>query len=305
MIIEDIIELVDISIYGLMNFAVFILLIVVGVKILKKELGPDCKKEFSRYFVGFLVFLMISTFFIFANSLIFKILIDLRNKGDISDGDFYRIISISGLISSALVLLNNWIAYSLLLISMEIYLFNKKSNWKFGILVIVLQCGSFLLSIIGMFTGIIGIAITSILINFNYIILGVVILILLGKTAKENELLKIYTKPISIGVIFIFIIKPLFIPIPKIFLLMYFFFNLHFDIYFWVFQGVLILQTILSMIGMIFLSVGALKTMNVPLIFSKEKNIKGIPRKVANTCPKCNAPIPDGIEFCTNCGYKF
>ena len=305
MIIEDIydiMKIVDISMNGLMNLLVFILLIVVGVRTLKKELGSDCKKGFSRYFVGFLVFLMISTFFIFANSLIFKIVNDLRDTGEISDGDFYRIMSISGLISTIFRLLNDWIAYTLLLVSMEIYLFNKKSNWKFGILAIILQFGSFLLIIIGILTGIIGITITSILINFNYAILGVVILILLGKTAKENELLKIYKKPIFIGVIFILIIKPLLMPIPNIFLLMCVYLNFDFDIYFWVSQGVLILQTIIFVIGIIFLSIGAIKTMSVPLTFAMEKGAKRIPRKATNACSQCGSPIPPGVEFCTNCG---
>ena len=65
-------------------------------------------------------------------------------------------------------------------------------------------------------------------------------------------------------------------------------------------------------IGIIALSIGAIKTMFVPLTFSKDKGVEGfqpkseerIPPISAIYCRECGGSIPPGVEFCTNCGQK-
>ena len=70
--------------------------------------------------------------------------------------------------------------------------------------------------------------------------------------------------------------------------------------------SIYILSNVISIIGIIVLSLGAIKTMAVPLTFSREKGAKGSPRKIVNkmpkSCPSCEASLPPGAEFCTNCG---
>ncbi|MHA1511108.1 MAG: zinc-ribbon domain-containing protein [Promethearchaeota archaeon] len=44
--------------------------------------------------------------------------------------------------------------------------------------------------------------------------------------------------------------------------------------------------------------------MSVPLTFAREKGVKRVSQKSANTCPKCSATIPFGVKFCTNCGHQ-
>ncbi|MHA1719003.1 MAG: hypothetical protein ACTSXK_05730 [Promethearchaeota archaeon] len=70
-------DYLTIGINGLMNFLVFILLIVVAVSNSKKELNPGCKKGFKRFFVAVLVFLMFSTFFELAYIITKKIMLNL------------------------------------------------------------------------------------------------------------------------------------------------------------------------------------------------------------------------------------
>ena len=306
-------EILNIVIYGLMIFLLFILLIVVAVKTMKEELRPDCKKGFSKFFIAFLLFIMFSKVFMFANNLTYTIFIELEYP--------LSSLAIVLLITSILGLLNQGVANILLFISMEIYLFNKKSKWKFGILVLILQFGSFLLFIIkiflpGLFGSYLGYFINFLIVDIlralNFIIIGIAIIILLRKTAKVNDFLREYTKLISVGVILLFIIVPIF---GQLMAIISFIINLYvypdpnlimINIFGWIFMGLFILSSLISMIGMVVLSVGALKTMSVLLTFSKQKGvIKKIQRKVANSCSECGAPIPAGAEFCTNCGHHF
>ena len=183
--IYDIYSYFMITTDGLMNILVLVLLIVVINSNLKKELGPDCKKGFSNFFIAFLVFLMFSTFFDFAYSLTYKIISDLIEAGEMDHSTYWTIIPIISIAKFWLDFLNTWNAFILLFSSMEIYLFYKKSHWKFMILAIILQIGTFLLFILNIVIGgllnfmgsFITQLIVDILINFNYIIIGIVILI--------------------------------------------------------------------------------------------------------------------------------
>ncbi len=316
--IDELLEYLRIGTNGLMVFLVFILLIVVGVSNLKKEIGLECKKGFSRFFVVVLVFLMFSTVFDFGFSLTNKILsnqVDWRDPYSISY--FYNTIRMIWGITFGLGFLNKLIAFLLLFISIEIYLFKRKTKGKFIILGIVLLGGTFIITLVKIALyysiGGIGSAITNltvgVLTSLNYIILAIVIRILLKKTAKENESLKVYTKSISIGVLFLFNLHS----IVQIFQDVRIFISYMFDSYDFyeyvdllnlISYGLFFLSSLLFIIGIIVLSVGAIKTMSTPLNFSRKKGEKGIQRKSINTCSECGAPISPGVEFCTNCGKK-
>ncbi|QEE16290.1 zinc ribbon domain-containing protein [Promethearchaeum syntrophicum] len=319
--IFDIFSYIRIGIDGLIVVLVIILLIFVAVRIKNVELGPDCKKGFTKCFIAFILFILFSTFLDFAYSLTYRILTDLAESGAI---DYYEITFILGIFSIAtagLGFLNNWIAYVILFSSMEIFLFNKKSKGKFGILAILLQIGSFILLIIEIVISAIlgdylGIQITNlvvnVLINFNFIIIGIVILILLGNTAKENQLLRNYTKMMSAGVILLLIIVPIFNQL--VYVLNFISNLLAWNGYFFdniiirngISWGIGFLSSLCFIIGIIVLSLGAIKTMTVPLTFSREKAAKGSPRQILNhqlnSCPSCGTSLLPGAEFCTNCG---
>jgi len=65
-------------------------------------------------------------------------------------------------------------------------------------------------------------------------------------------------------------------------------------------------------IGIIALTIGALKTMDVPLIFSKDKGVKEILRSNTEViqpkeiiyCVECGTALPVGVRFCNNCGKR-
>ena len=322
MILIDIYEFMSYSkvgIEGLMNFLVFVLLIVVGVSNLKKELGPDCNKGFKRFFVAFLIFSMFSTFFNFAYSLTEIIMRGLVESGELDIYDYFYTIHIVWGITYGLAFLNQFIASILLFSAIEIKLLNKKSKFKFLIFAIIFLGGIFLFTIaqIVLYYTIGGLGyqiswlVLAVLTNLNYIIIAIAIRILLKKTAKENESLKVYTKSISIGVLFLFN----FHSIVQIFqnvrnLISYIFYSYDYyeysDLLIWIFYGLFFLSSLLFIIGIIVLAVGAIKTMSTPLTFSRQKGAKGakeIPRKDINSCPECGAPIPPLAEFCTNCGH--
>ncbi len=310
-------DILNVSIYGLMNFLVFILLIVTGIKIKKKELEPNCKKGFSKLFITFLIFLMFSTFFDLAY-FITAIISDSISPGMHStipeiDRSISDLTYILWGVKEGLVFLNLFIGLILIFTSMEVNLFNKKSKWKFGIIAIILLCGAFLLMItkiilhyiLNFNANIIISLVVSVLTNFNYILIAVFILILLKKTSKDNESLKVYTKPLSAGIILLFIIRPLILPIIKIIWLVSYYsgFVIYEGFGLWIILSLFYLASLIFLIGIILLAKGALKTMNTPLTFSREKGSKGTPQKGAKTCSKCGAPIPPLAEFCTNCGH--
>ncbi len=317
--ILDIFSYLEVTFDGLMNLLVFILLIVVIVSNFKKELAPDCKKGFLRFFMAVLFFFMFSTFFDFVYSFNFNILRPLANDGRIDSSIFMTLHIIVWIAKFWLHFPNMSITFTLFFCSMEIYLFNKKSNWKFMIFAIVLQIGSFLLFIINILMSLlfydIGVIITGLivdfLINFNYIIIGIVILILLRKTVKENDLLRIYVKPLSVGVIFLLIVHPIFKQFEDVrsfisFIIMYETGNYDFLITFqWIYCGIYFLLSISFIIGITFMAIGAMKTMNVPLTFAKEKIVKKIPQKTVIKCSECGVPIHPGMEFCVQCGHRF
>ncbi|MHA1563523.1 MAG: zinc ribbon domain-containing protein [Promethearchaeota archaeon] len=148
--------------------------------------------------------------------------------------------------------------------------------------------------------------VVTVLISFSNIIIGIAILKFLSKTTDENLSNKIYTKPISIGVVFIFIIKSIIAPISPISGLI---FNLeqnydYFEIYLWFSYGIYWFSFFIFIIGIIFLSIGATKTMSVPLIFSKEKDVKQIQPNATKFCSNCGTPLQAGAQFCMNCGRK-
>ena len=117
--IFGILDYIRIGTEGLMDLLVFILVIFVAVSIKKKELGPDCKKGFSKFFIAFLIFLMFSVFFDFASSLINRIFIGLVNSGGIRYYDVHYFTSFFSLITYVLSFLNKWIAYILLFSSIS------------------------------------------------------------------------------------------------------------------------------------------------------------------------------------------
>ncbi len=280
-----ILVIVSLVLRGLLIFLLFIIIVLVVIKVITKELEPDCNKGFSYLFIGFLIFMM---FF-----MIFDILL--------------------GLLSFPI----EFLAFLILSISMEIYLFHKKSKWKFGILAIVLLIGSFILRIVetisiyfmyyDFMTSLIISLVANFLINLNFIIIAIVILVLLKKTVEENATLKKYTGFLSAGVVFLFIIYPIFTPIINNSSKLLYLFNYPYETYLWIFQGATLLQDFFFIIGIIFLTLGAIKTITIPLTFSKEKRISEIQREVANRCPRCDVPILPGGEsdFCTNCGHHF
>ncbi len=113
-----------------------------------------------------------------------------------------------------------------------------------------------------------------------------------------------YTKPISIGVVLLFIIIPLIVPIPAISYLLLNLDEYFNENYYAISQVVFFLESILFIIGMFFLSFGAVRTMLVPLTFSKEKHVIRIQRKSTKTCPKCGIQNTVSAQFCIYCGYK-
>ena len=315
--IFDFLSYLKVSTEGLMNFLVFILLILIIAKNMKMELAPDCKKGFSKFFVAVLVFLMFSTFFDFCYSLTYKIMSDLVVSGELDFFDFYYTMRIVWGVTYGLAFLNKFIAFILLFSAIEIKLLYKKTNFKFLIFAIIFLIGIFLFTVanivISYTIGGMGYQISrlvlDVLTNLNYIIIAIAIRILLRKTGKENELLKVYTKPISIGVLLLFNLHS----IVKIFQIVrsfisYIFYSNDYHVYNdllnLIFYGLFLISSLLFIIGIILLSVGAIKTMSVPLTFSKQKGgIKKIPRRVVNSCPECSNPLPAGAEFCTNCGH--
>ena len=319
--IFDIFSYVGIGIEGLVIALILILLIYVGVTTTKKELGPDCKKGFIKFFIAFLLFIMFSKFLELVYSAVSLILRGMAESGAIDFYYYSSTIGIISLITLGLGFLNNWIAYVLLFSSMEVYLFNKKTKWKFIILVLILQFGSFILMIAGIFLpslmgSFLGYIITNLVVNvlieFNFIIIGIVILILLGKTAKENNLLRGYTKTLSAGVILLLIILPILNQVGIILnfisgLSMWNGYGMEYSSIIGIISWCLgFLSNIFFIIGIIVISLGAIKTMSVPLTFSKEKGAKGSPRKIinyqSNTCLNCGTSLQPGAEFCTNCG---
>jgi len=280
-------DILNVSIYGLMNFLVFFLLIVSAVKTKETELEPNCKKGFSKFFILFLIFLMFSTFF----DLVYLAIALISGGNDLipvpkMDVCPSFITYYLWGIKEGLVFLNLFIALILLFTSMEINLFNKKSKGKFGIFAVVLLCGSFPLVVTKIIMYYISFyidfyiinVIISVITNFNYFLIAVAILILLRKTSKENPSLRIYSKPLFAGVVLLFIIRPLILPIFKILHLVIGFSrqSIYDDSNLRVILGLFYLSSLIFIIGIILLTKGALKTMSTPLIFSREKNTKGI-----------------------------
>jgi len=134
----------------------------------------------------------------------------------------------------------------------------------------------------------------------------------LGKTAKENNLLRGYTKTLSAGVILLLIILPILNQVGIILnfisgLSMWNGYGMEYSSIIGIISWCLgFLSNIFFIIGIIVISLGAIKTMSVPLTFSKEKGAKGSPRKIinyqSNTCLNCGTSLQPGSEFCTNCG---
>jgi hypothetical protein len=283
MINQDIYEItfiLNIAIRILMVLLVFFLIIVVAAVTWQKKLEYNESKSFSISFIIYLILVM-----------------------------FSFIVGILFMES------NNSFANILLSFSLEIYLFHKKSKWKFGILASVLLFISIIIKIASIFliyfmyyslAYFITNSVFTILINLNNLIIGIAILHLLRKTTDENISLKTYTKPISIGVVFIFIIKSLIAIISTILILIYVLgpYDDYFEIYYWFSYGINWLSIFIFLIGLIFLSIGAIKTMSVPLIFSKKRGVKEILPKSVNFCSECGTSLPADAKFCTNCGIK-
>jgi len=207
----------------------------------------------------------------------------------------------------------------ILCISMEIYLIHKKSNWKFAILAIVLLSISIILNIIHFVLPLFSPSIflmfqldmiVSVLASVNYIVIGFVILKFLRKTVEENLSLKSYVKPISIGIVFIYLIQSLITPIYSIIVFISYSEGASSNIS--ILFGSFSLSRLIFIIGIIFLSIGAIKTMFVPLVFSKDKDVKGfitkteeeIPPKEIIYCTECGTSLPSGVKFCNNCGKR-
>jgi hypothetical protein len=327
-------DIVSIAMYWLINFLVFILVIVTAVMTKKKDLEPNCKKGFAKYFIGFLIFLMFATFLDLAFYVTNTILNETYGPGYYFSS-IYRII---WGINYVTVFLNQFFAYILLFGSMEIKLFNKKSKGKFGLLSIILLCGALLFMLveivmyyifpfriyeINIFYSIITFSppyaithmVVVILTNLNYLLIGILALVLLKKTKKKNELIGKYTTWLSAGLILLFIIIPIFNLIENIltFINYWFMINQISEENFTIITsliiiGIIFLSMLIFLIGIILLSVGAIKTMSVPLSFSKEKGVKGTLRKkigkTANFCQKCGTPVLTGTKFCKNCGKQ-
>ena len=282
----EIMYILNLAIRILAILIILLVIIVIGVNTAQKKLEPHYNKGFSISVVIYLILVMFS--FIVG---------------------FFFIES------------NNSFSNILFSFSLEIYLFHKKSKWKFGILASILLGFSIILRIVffalnlflhSFMAILIASIVIDVLLSLNNIILGIVILNLLRKTAKENISLKTYTKPISIGVVFIFIIKPLITSTSTIPILILDI-GANYDdfvIYYSFLIGIPILSILIIIIGLIFIAIGALKTMNVPLIFSKDK-AETLPRKETRYspqavlyCPKCGVSISPNVSFCTNCGHK-
>jgi len=110
MINQSFLFILTIAIPILMGLIVFILIIVVAVITVQKKLEPDYNKGFAISFIIYLIMVMFSfiiTFLIWES--------------------------------------NNSFAHILLSFSLEIYLFHKKSEWKFAILATILLCISIIL----------------------------------------------------------------------------------------------------------------------------------------------------------------
>ncbi len=268
---------IKISTDWLINLLVFVLLIVVVSKTKKKKISSTCMKGFVNLFIMFLIFLMFSTFFDFVHSLTSKMIFAFRDIKDILWGLTY-----------IPAFLNKIIAFVLLFDSMEIYLFNKKSNWKFGILAFILLGGTFIIAIIKIVSYNvmdyleyqITSVILSILTSLFYLIIGIFILILLRKTAKENILLETYTRPLSTGVIFLLIVRSIIAPISEIAYLRSIWAEPPYEFYYWFDFSLYIISSVGFIIGIIFLAIGAMKTMDVSLTFTKKKPLKKILRRI-------------------------
>jgi len=351
-------------IYVLMNLVVIILLIRTSDKTKKKELEPKCKKKFTKSFNGYLFFLIFVTFF----NLVYWLFRVIFGESYGIDPHFSITLRFVWGITYGLAFLNQFIAFIVLFRAMGNNLFIKKSKSKFTILSIILLSGVFFLIIVeiimyyvfpyeiysvpGEYGKIIipslPYAITRlvvvILAHFNYLIIGIVALILLKKTEKEDNMLREYTKPLSEGVILLFIILPLFNQLEGILTFINYMTilngSLNFNIIsYWLNNSIFYLSSLSFIIGIIILTTGAIKTMSVPLTFSRKKtakriqpkvvkrippkvvkrippkvvkkiqprSVKRIPsqQKVVNTCPKCGATIPYGARFCIKCGQFF
>ncbi|QEE16291.2 zinc ribbon domain-containing protein [Promethearchaeum syntrophicum] len=284
-------SVLNLAIQILAILVLFILIILLGIVTLQKKLEPNCSKDFSIFSIINLACLMIS--------LIIGIFVNIP-----------------------FVEMNNTLFYLLLCISMEIYLFHKKSKWKFSLLTTILLCFSIIIWITdiilifilwGDIESFIISAIVDILTSTIFIIIGIVILILLRNSAKENLSVKTYTKPFSIGIVILLIIKSLFMPILTITNLITHYGDFEYDENFYlIIYGIIFIKHLLLIIGIIFIAIGTLKTMYVPLIFSKDKGKKVIlPRKetrysppIIIYCPECGGPISPDTPFCTNCGHR-
>jgi len=267
----------NIIIGALIFLLIFIIIISVAVITFQKELEPNCNKGFSIILIIYLILVMFSV-----------------------------IVGFLGFES------NNSFAHILLSFSLEFYLFHKKSNWKFSTQATILLSISIILKISNIVLAIftygydyyIASVVLTILISISNIILGIVILKFLGKTTEENQSLQIYTKPISIGVVFIFIIKSIITPISSISFLIFISIENYdyYMIFYWVSNVLYGISLLIFLIGLIYLSMGAIKTMSVPLIFSKDKRVKPIQPISTNFCPECGVPLQAGAKFCMNCG---
>ena len=277
MILQDLLSIISILNIAIRVLAILVALclaILVGVVTLQKKLEPDYKKGFSISVVIYLILVMFS--FIVG---------------------FFFIES------------NNSFSNILFSFSLEIYLFHKKSKWKFGILAAILLGFSIILRIVffalnlflhSFMAILIASIVIDVLLSLNNIILGIVILNLLRKTANENPSLKTYTKPISIGVVFIFIIKSLITSISSIpILILYLEENYdYFETYIWFEMGLTLFLSLVIVIGLIFIAIGALKSMNTPLIFSKDKGIKeSLKREGIRYSPQA-------VIYCSKCGVS-
>ncbi len=294
----NILSIINSAIFGLMNLSVLILVILTIKRTKNEELGSDCKKRFSKSFISFLLFLLFATFFDFAFSITQIILWEIYEIHPYSSDT----IQIIWGIKSGLVFLNLFIAFILLFSSMEIYLFNKKSKWKFGILSILLLCGVFLLIILEivmyyvypfrpynfpdeyvMVTYSQTYAITRLVVvlstNFIYLIIGIVAIVLLKKTAIKNELLRKYTNPLSKGIILFFIALPVLHQLESIITFINIMMIKNGSLSFnnnsyWFNLGIFFISGIVFIIGMIFLALGNIQTILVPLTFSRKKVVK-------------------------------
>jgi hypothetical protein len=280
--LTEILDYIDLSISGFLTLVIFILLIVVVVMMKIQKLEPSCQKGFTKFFIWVLTFYLGAKIFDFVYDLIERIMTNRYYAGKIELSEFSDIHDILWGSLVGLKFLVSIIAYFLLFGSMEIFLFHKKSKGVFGVAILILLGGSFIMAIVrvGLHYTIryiandIAILAVTVLFNFNLVIIAIGILILLGKTTKENGSLKKFQRPIGLGVVFLYLINPLIIPIADIAYLIFLLehSSQNFLIYIWISNGVSFATSFMFLIGIILLTIGAIKSMSVPLTFAREKN---------------------------------